>query len=102
MPAGTINVNTAMKSTYQTFKIMFSHSPLNFNLSQLVSTAAKFADKIDAFPQCWTLIHLVHICFSFLYGHSHSYRADILQMQLIYINARTLFFSMKDNGAVLG
>lgn len=53
MPAG-INVNTALKSTYQTFETMFSHSPLNCNPYQLVSIPEKLADKIDGFLQCWT------------------------------------------------
>jgi len=45
MPAGIINVNIALKTTYQTFKIMFSQSPHNDNPSQLVFIPDNLADK---------------------------------------------------------
>lgn len=85
MPAGIINVNIALKSTYQTFKIMFSHSPLNCNLSQLISIPDKLADKKDGFPQYRMLVCVIHRCFPFLSDGLHSYGAGILQIQLIYL-----------------
>lgn len=60
MPAGIIAVNIALKSTYQTFKIMFSHYPLNCNPSQLISIPDKLANKNG-----WvsTVLH-VSMCYS--------------------------------------
>lgn len=82
MPAGIINVNIALKSTYQTFKIMFSHSPLYHNPSQMISIPDKLADKMDGFPQYWMLVCVIHRCFPFL---SDSYGARILQIQFVYL-----------------
>lgn len=66
IPAEIINVTVALKSTYQTFKIMFSYSPHNCNPSQWISIPDQLADKMDGFPQYWILVCVIHRCFPFL------------------------------------
>lgn len=92
MPAGIINVNIALKSTYQTFKVMFSHSLLNCNLSRLISIPDKLSDKMDGFPQYWMLVWAFHRCFPFLSDGLHSYEAGIVQIQLIFLKICTPIF----------
>lgn len=94
MPAGIINVNIALKSTYQTFKIMFSHFLLNYNPSQLISIPDTLSDKIDGFLQCWMSLCVTHRRFPFLYDGLHGYGVRILQMPSICLSICILIFQL--------